>query len=87
MDQIINLLRTLEEKENMDDHIKKLNEYGKLGLWKYGSFGLAVKKIFAEHFNVTLEFIEEWKVKIHGPGRGSRYTSLLMKEHRKSLQE
>jgi hypothetical protein len=45
--------------------IKRLNEYGELGLWKHGSFGLAVKKIFSDNFGVTLEFIEEWKTKIN----------------------
>jgi hypothetical protein len=45
--------------------INKLNEHKKLGEWKHGSFGLFVKKIFSEHFNVSLDFIEEWKVKIN----------------------
>lgn len=45
--------------------IKKLNEYGELGAWKHGSFGISVKKIFAENFGVSLEFIEEWKTKIN----------------------
>lgn len=47
--------------------LKRLNSYEKLGQWKKGSFGIAVKKIFAENFEVSLEFIEEWKVKTEIP--------------------
>ncbi len=35
--------------------------------WKRASLGINVKKIFAEHMGVTLEFIEEWKVKTEIP--------------------
>lgn len=35
--------------------------------WKRGSLGSNVKKIFSEHFGVSLEFIEEWKVKNEAP--------------------
>jgi hypothetical protein len=34
-----------------------------MGDWQRASLGLAVKEIFAEHFGVSLEFIEEWKVR------------------------
>lgn len=44
----------------------ELNRIG-LGQWKRASLGLNVKKIFAEHFNVSLEYIEEWKVKTEFP--------------------
>lgn len=45
-------------KDSASDHL-----HTKLDKWKRGSLGLGVKKIFAEHFGVTLDFIEEWKVK------------------------
>jgi hypothetical protein len=54
-------------KDTAADYLQpKLNEIG-LGTWKRGSLGSNVKKIFAEHFNVSLEFIEEWKVKQEPP--------------------
>ena len=55
-------------KDTAADHLcEKLNEMGMLGEWKRASLGLNVKKIFAEHFGVTLEFIEEWKTKPEPP--------------------
>lgn len=36
-------------------------------LWSRGSFASEVKRIFSETFNVSLEFIEEWKVKAECP--------------------
>ena len=51
-------------KDSASDYLyKRLNELGYLGIWKRASLGIEVKKIFAEHFGVSLEFIEEWKVK------------------------
>jgi hypothetical protein len=50
-------------KDAASDHL-----YARLsGKWKRASLGHAVKKIFAEHFNVSMEFIEEWKVKEEVP--------------------
>ena len=55
-------------KNEAADHLcEKLNEQGMLGGWKRASLGLNVKKIFAQHFGVSLEFIEEWKVKSEPP--------------------
>ncbi len=55
-------------KDAASDHLfLKLNEYKKLGEWKRGSLGHAVKQIFADHFGVSLELIEEWKTKDEVP--------------------
>src|SRR4051812_2043638 len=55
-------------KDTASNHLYDLlNKTKVLGEWKRGSFGLAVKKILSEHFNVSLEFIEEWKVKDEAP--------------------
>ena len=55
-------------KDTASDYLcESLNESGMLGPWKRASLGFNVKKIFAEHFGVTLEFIEEWKVKDYPP--------------------
>lgn len=51
-------------KDAASDHLfALLNKNGEFTQWKRGSLGHAVKQIFADHFGVTLEFIEEWKTK------------------------
>jgi len=45
----------------------RLNELGAFGTWGRGSLGHNVKKIFSEHFGVSLDFIEEWKTKDEAP--------------------
>ena len=55
-------------KDSAADYLcENLNESGILGSWKRASLGYNVKKIFSEHFGVSLEFIEEWKVKNFPP--------------------
>jgi len=55
-------------KDTAADHLlKRLNETKILGPWFRGSFAKEVKKLFCETFNVSPEFIEEWKVKTEIP--------------------
>src|SRR5271166_5763417 len=55
-------------KDTAADYLYEiLNESKNMGLWKRAALGSNVKKIFSEHFGVSLEFIEEWKVKDYPP--------------------
>lgn len=53
-------------KDTLGDHlIVRLNENGES--WKKSALAKPVKQIFADTFDVTLDFIEEWKVKSEIP--------------------
>lgn len=55
-------------KDTVADYLlQKLNETKTLGPWFRGSFAYEVKRLFCETFDVTPEFIEEWKVKTEIP--------------------
>lgn len=55
-------------KDSAADYlVQRLNDLSVLKSWIRGSLAHSVKKIFAENFGVSLEFIEEWKTKTEIP--------------------